>query len=87
MEPNRRAVSSSEWQETRGQVAGMVLLIFGCSFFDPIRLRFCPLELFAIASTAHPLDTCILFDAVCSLVTFVDCQRNKWLGKKQPPAF
>lgn len=27
-------------------------MIFGCSFFDPIRLRFCPLESFAVTSLA-----------------------------------
>lgn len=37
-----------------------------------------------------PLHTPLIrafYSAVRSLVTFADCQRNKWLGKKQPPAF
>lgn len=36
-----------------GKVPGTVLLIFGCSFFDPIRLRFRPHESF-VAALLHP---------------------------------
>lgn len=45
----------------------MALLIFGCSFFDPIRLRFCPLESFAIASTAHTHPPSS-FDSTCIFI-------------------
>lgn len=61
----------------------MALLIFGCSFFDPIRLRFCPLESFAIASTAHtnaPLPPLLRFDVHFYSPRFYT-GGNKWLGK------
>lgn len=61
----------------------MVLLIFGCSFFDPIRLRFCPLESFAIASAAciHPqyvhfIRRRVFFSYVC----LVPVEQVAWKG-------